>query len=303
MGGVKILITGGLGFIGNNIVKLLYKKNAEITILDKIPYNTGIAKKGGIKFIVGDVLTYDMLKIKKGHFDYIFHFGAPCSNMQFIKNPELYPDTIKGMINIMELAKALDSRVIYPSSGTVYSGNYGREDSVLPLPSSLYAAGKISCEYVANYYEKIYGIKSTGLRIFAGYGDGEEKKGALGSAISLFLIPMLKGLSPEVWGNGKQIRDFVYIKDVMNLLEHIMKDENAPRVLNVGSGKSFSFNEIIHIINKHTEKDIVPIYKHKPTGYLDTTLADISLAKNLYNFKPTTIESGIKQYIEYLNNV
>jgi UDP-glucose 4-epimerase len=114
---------------------------------------------------------------------------------------------------------------------------------------------------------------------------------------------MLKGLSPEVWGNGEQIRDFVYVKDVMVLLEHIMEDKNAPRVLNVGSGKSLSFNEIIHILNELLEKNIAPIYKHKPTGYLDTTLADISLAKNLYNFKPTTIESGIRQYIAYLDSV
>ena len=297
---MKALVTGGLGFLGSNISDELEAKNIYFRILDKNK-NSKVPKSRLDKTIFADVTDKGAMRsLEREGFDLIFHFAAPCSNTQFIKDPLCLTETVNGMQNVMELARIVGAKVVYPTSGTVYSGQFPQnEEVVLPMPISLYAAGKIMYEYVADYYKRIYNISSTGLRIFAGYGDREEYKLDLASAITLFLTPMLNGESPVIWGDGTQTRDFVYVKDISNIAVKIALDSKSPRVINVGSGEAHSFNDIVKVINEKLGTEIKPKYVEKPKGYLENTKGDISLARELYGLIPTTLDAGIKKYIEY----
>ncbi len=301
---MKALVTGGLGFIGANIVDALLDKNVEVLIVDKNKKSKEPKDRQKMTIFINDANKTKMERLKREHFDLIFHFGAPCSNIQFVNNPYHLSETISGMVNVMEIARASGAKVIYPSSCTVYSGQFPQKENVaLPLPTSLYSTGKIASEHIANYYENMYGIKSTGLRIFAAYGEREERKGNIASVITLFLMQIMHKKQPVIWGDGTQRRDFVYINDVVNLTLKVAFDEKSPKIINIGSGEAHDFNEVIRIINKKLGTSIIPKFISKPKWYLGNTKADMSLASKLYNFKAKSLETGISNYIRYLKQV
>lgn len=206
-------------------------------------------------------------------------------------------NTINGFMHILELAKQTKATVIYPSSGNIYaSPNPYQKETDLPNPQNLYAIGKITEEYIADYYRKKFNMKIMGVRIFAGYGYGERKKGKLASAITQFIENIKKDEPPVIWGDGNQRRDFVFIEDIVNLLISCAEDIKAP-ILNIGSGEGHTFNEIIMMINDILDKDIKPKYIGRPSNYIQNATADITLAKQLYNFKPTPLKEGLTKYL------
>ena len=106
-----------------------------------------------------------MEQFKKCEIDYIFHFGSPCSNLQFMKQPQSLDETVAGMLNVFEIAKEVGAKVIYPSSCTVYAGEFPQaESTVLPAPTTLYSVGNIACEHTAHYYKQTFNVRSTGGR-------------------------------------------------------------------------------------------------------------------------------------------
>ena len=246
----SILLTGGFGFIGKQLTNELVKKKCKVTIFDKSRYIPNQLKDlKEIKVITGNCKDKNLEKKITGDFDYIFHFGAPSSIIQF-KNREYdrLADTVLGFLNIIKLAEKLSvDKLVYPSSGSVYGHSMPpqKEKNEL-LTTNLYGVGKIACENIASVYNK---VNSVGLRIFAGYGPGEEHKKNYASLITLFLKSISKNKSPLVFGNGKQTRDFVYIDDITKCII-CAAERKTPRILNVGSGKSYTFIEVIEKINK-----------------------------------------------------
>ncbi|MEM0201421.1 MAG: NAD-dependent epimerase/dehydratase family protein [Candidatus Micrarchaeaceae archaeon] len=310
----QILITGGNGFIGSSIVKEL-KVNNQITIIDK---SERIQSNKEIKIFTGNVadnaFMLDTLKnLSKNPPDYIFHFGAPSSNIQYNQNPtQCMNETVSGFINVMNMAKNLGcKKVIFPSSSTIYHPNSKREGSKetdTPKPTNIYGIGKLTTEILANYYRDIFGIESIGFRIFAGFGDGEENKGSIASPVSLFLFDMLKGKAPIIWGDGSQKRDFVYIKDIKNILTLSAQLSSKERIFNLGSGKTTSFRELIVLLNNNLmefgfiRKEISPKFIDKPISYIEETLADTSLFEKTFSYKTTYLEDALKTYLTYIQD-
>src|SRR6185437_5255742 len=172
-----------------------------------------------------------------------------------------------------------------------------QSEDIVPKPVNLYAIAKLACEQIARFYSD---INSVGLRIFAGYGPGEEHKGDIASPVTLFLKSILENKQPIVYGDGNQTRDFVYISDVVDAIIKSAERETPP-VINVGTGKSYSFNAVIKLINDIIGKEIQPQYINKPTKYLESTLADTSLLKNVLGITPLTLEEGLERYVETSN--
>ncbi len=137
-----------------------------------------------------------------------------------------------------------------------------------------------------------------GMRIFAGYGPGEEHKGEIASAITTFMNRIIRGIKPEIRGDVKPRRDFVYISNVVDRVLKYAQQQKA-EVINVGSEESVTFNEVIGLLNKSLGKSINPLYIPKPVNYLEYTKEDISMSSELYDFNPTTVSEGIMRYIEY----
>lgn len=298
--GKNCIVTGGAGFIGKNIAEKLIENGANVYVVDNFSYGTSIydvSQKA--KIIEGDVKNKSTFtKLPKIKYNYLFHFAAPSSIILFKRNVcECTEITTVGFLNALDFSVKNKIEFIYPSSGSLYSGASlpNSEKNELKLNElNSYANNKLALENIARIFEK--SIRILGLRIFAGYGPSEQNKGEFASVVYFFCKEMFNGKSPEIWGDGTQERDFVYVDDIADIV--LCLAENCKeRVINIGSGESISFNRVVKEINKILPKKIEPIYVSKPNLYLEKTLSDNTLLRKYYKNKLTPIEFGVKEII------
>lgn len=294
----RILITGGAGFIGAALAKRLYQKNSEIIILDN--FSTGrLENLSDIKFqsITGEITDYSNLP-KIHDIDYILHFAAPSSVILFDKDADkCIKDTILGLRNIFEFAKKNQvKKIVFPSSSSVYGNTPLPQTENTPTnPVNLYGVAKLACESISRLYSDT--VPSVALRIFAGYGPGEFHKGPIASIVTLFYESMTQNSKPIVFGDGTQTRDFVYIDDIVKAaITSLSTEITGP--INVGSGESHTFTEIVDLLNKFLGTNLTPQYVKKPMKYFEHTLADTSRMKKAFDFTPTTFEKGLQNLIK-----
>jgi UDP-glucose 4-epimerase len=298
----SVLVTGGAGFIGSHLTNKLHELGANVIVVDDL--STGDREKVKATcnvFVEGDVSqsnTYAEL----GGFgvDYVFHFGSPSSVMLFNEKPDdcIYK-TIFGFRRIIAFAEENNvAKVIYPSSGSVYGdAPVPQTEDMMPKPTNLYGVCKLTCEQLARL--SLDKVPSVGLRIFAGYGPGEETKGEIASVITLFVKAILKGERPVIYGDGQQDRDFVFIEDVLAATLKAAETDYTG-VVNVGSGESYSFNKLVDVTNKLLRKNTKPLYVNKPMRYLERTLASREVQDKVLGFRPTALEVGIGKLLDYL---
>lgn len=239
--GKKVALTGAKGFIGKELHTALVVAGADVVVIE-----------GDIR----DRHTFDRLDYT---YDYLFHFAAPSSQVQFKRMPSYcIQTTISGFMNAATAAKRHGIRLVYPSTGLLSMGE-----------ANEYARCKRLCEdYAAG--KKMDAI---GLRIFATYGPGEGHKADYASVPYLFARDMVKGKSPVLFGDGSQVRDFIYISDVVQAILHLAEECSDP-VVDIGSGMSVSFNHVIAEINSCLDKEVKPAYQDRPAGYVQETSAD-----------------------------
>ncbi len=305
----KALVTGISGFIGSNLTRRLLNDNLEIYGLDNFSYiDSDMVRKKltflkDIKLIEGDVSKKETWNNVPTDIDYIFHFAGPSSITLFNRTPEkCFNETVFGLYNTLEFAKKNPcvKKVIYPSTGSLYAGNNPpHKENIYTKPRNSYAWAKASCESLASSYSDF--VKSIGLRIFAGYGPGEEWKKDFGSILYLFIRDSLNENPPVIFGDGNQTRDFVYID---NIVEAIVKSSQIDYtgIVNVGTGIPVSFNNLLEIIQKETGNRIPPKYIKKDQNYVENLKADTGLMKKLINIEPIPVEEGIKKFVGYLKN-
>jgi nucleoside-diphosphate-sugar epimerase len=296
------IVSGGSGFIGQNLVKQLLSQKAIVFVIDNFSFGSqkSALEKGAV-IIEGDIRDDKTFKNlpKEVKYDYFFHFAAPSSITLFNKNPlECIDITINGFFQVSKFCLNNNIRLVYPSTGSLYSGTTPpqTETSEIKIDAiNSYARTKLALEFIQ---KTLVSLDSIGLRIFAGYGPQEKHKGEFASVVYLFCKDMVEGKSPVIFGDGTQERDFIYIDDVVEailILGQHAKEQNV----NVGSGEKVSFNRVINIINSVLGSMIKPTYIEKPNLYLEKTLADIHLLKTYYIPK-VSLESGIKSIIRSL---
>jgi len=307
----KVIVTGANGFIGWNIIKRIVDISDEIIAIDSFEYvkEDYISKLkkdfSNLNLIVGDVSQKDVWeKLQNRKIDYIFHFGSPSSVVLFNKDPEkCVHQTIFSLFFAFKYGIKMGvSKIIFPSSGNVYGRNSSENpltEEVQPLARNLYASSKLACEQIA-WANRDF-MDFVGLRITAGYGPGEERKGEFASVVYLFLKDILNDIPPTIFGDGEQKRDFIFIDDVVSSIVNAAKSDYTG-IINVGSGRSISFNEVIKTINDVLGKDITPNYVPKPKNYVESIRVDISKMKKILNINPIDLEEGIKKFVNYLRN-
>ena len=302
----KVLVNGVTGFIGSNLSKKLLDMGAEIYSIDNFSYiEKNIAKKklkallNKVKLINADVSKKETWYNVPKDIEYIFHFAGPSSITLFNKNPEkCYLETVFGLFYAFEYSKENNVKVIYPSSGTNYSGNkMPHSEDIYTKPRNLYGAAKMACEALASSYLDY--VNSIGLRIFAGYGPGEEWKKDFASPIYLFIKSCKEGESPVIFGDGSQTRDFIFVKDIVNAVI-AAAESDYKGIINVGTGIQTSFNDLIKIINDVLGTDIKPLYIPKQKNYVESLKADIGLMKSILKIKPLDTKEGIFEFEKYL---
>ena len=292
----EVLVTGGAGFLGLNLVRKLWSFGCELTILEN--FSTGIRKELGdlpIRLIEANVADRASLD-RIDDIDYIFHLGSPSSVILFNKDPKTcFRETTEGWMNVLEFGRRISvKKIVFPSSGSLY-GRVGPPHSETrePRPSNLYAVSKLACENIVEAFENP--PPTTILRIFAGYGPGENHKGEFASPVTLFFDAITRNERPVIYGDGNQTRDFVYVDDVVNaILKSAETDFQG--IVNVGSGATHSFNEVVNIINSELNKKAVPHYIPEPPHYLAKTLADVTRMKEVLGIEPISLEQGVNKY-------
>jgi len=295
----KILITGGFGFIGKSLIKKIASYVKQIFIIDNLSFSKldeSILKIKNVLFIKGDVRDKKVYK-KISSVDFVYHLGAPSSIVLFNENPKECIDiTINGFLRVLEFS--LENKVkkfIFPSSGSVYgASDYPFNEKIEnPHPINIYGKTKLATEFIAKIYKDK--IPMIGLRIFAGFGPEENHKDNFASIPTLFLNDVVKNNRPIIYGDGRQKRDFVWIDDIIDALIYVSFND-LTGVLNVGSGISISFNEVLKLINKALHKRIKPKYIDKPINYLENTRSNIALFKKVIGRKPADPRIKVYEY-------
>jgi len=299
----KILVTGGAGFIGSNLVKILIDRGVEVLVVDNL--STGNMenlkevqdKVSFFKINSEDVLDISEIKDLAG----IFHLGIPSSSPMYKENHKLVGDSINEFINILELAKRENCKLVYASSSSLYNGNFPPlKEEMDIIPTDYYTEARYVMERLAEMYNKIYKTKSIGLRLFSVYGGGEKYKGKYANLVSQFLWSMQKGESPLIYGDGLQTRDLTFVKDVARAFILAMESMIEFDIFNVGTGKSYTLNQLVEILNRILNKNIKPQYLENPIkNYVSHTLADTRKAKEVLGFEAKcSLEDGINKIYE-----
>lgn len=300
---MKVLITGASGFIGSNVVRLLESQGIDTIILDNFYSSTSNFKnlsdfKG--KFIFGDILDKDIFK-KLPRVDAVIHQAA-------ITDTTLKDDSLmlkvnfSGFKNIVEYCLSKKIKLVYASSAGVYGdGPMPARETQSPQPLNAYAFSKYLCDrYVLNLTKKNKNLPIVGLRYFNVYGPGETHKGKSASMIYQLYLQMKESKRPRIFKHGEQKRDFIYIKDVAQISVKALELSKSA-ILNVGTGKARSFNDIINLLNKNLNTNLEPDYFDNPYGglYQEYTEADITNLTNILKIKPKySLEEGIEDYIQ-----
>ncbi len=304
---MKILVTGGAGFIGANLVNALIEHGHDVVIID----NLVTGKKNNLnpkaKFYNIDIRDKDIEKIFKEHnFDIVNHHAAQIDVRKSVENPVYDRDVnVIGLLNLLQNSiKYKIKKFINISSGGVIYG----DDAELPIketakknPLSPYGISKLSGENYMYIYNKLHNLKYTTLRYSNVYGKYQDPKGEAG-VIAIFSNLMLDKKQPVMYGDGKQTRDYVYVKDVVNA-NLLAMEKGDYEAFNIGTGTETSVIELFNIMKKITDYQGEP--KHEPArpGELLRNSLDITKAKKLLNWQPKyTLEEGLKETIAWVKS-
>jgi len=286
---MKILVTGGAGFIGSHIAEYLVQRGDDVTVLDNLITGskenlTKINDK--INFVNGDIRDHKLLEELVSDTTGVFHEAALASVQQSFSMKDEYIDVnVTGTENIFKLAKEYGFKIVYASSSSVY-GNPKKipvKEDDERKPINPYAKTKLDGEDLAKKYSEI-GVKVIGLRYFNVFGKRQSKEYA--GVIKLFLQRIQQKKSPKINGDGLQTRDFVHIDDVVKANVLAMDSDINHRFLNVGSGLPTSVLDLANLIIEASGLSLESIHGPELSGDVRATQADIKLIRKLLNWEP-----------------
>ncbi|MBI4657036.1 MAG: ADP-glyceromanno-heptose 6-epimerase [Elusimicrobia bacterium] len=303
---MKCLVTGGAGFIGSNIAFALEEENKdEVSVLDN--FSSGHFKNLiGLK---GRVLAADMTENswweKVGPVDAVLHHAA-ITDTTVTDQKKMLEHNVEGFKNILAFAlKCGAKKIIYASSAGVYGNGPCpmHEDQEL-LPENIYAFSKAEMDKTAVEFAQAHkDFKIVGLRYFNVYGPREYYKNKAASMVYQLYLQMKDGKRPRIFKYGEQMRDFVYVKDVVRANLSAM-DADRSCIVNIASGKPENFNKVIDCLNSSMKLDLAPEYFDNPYGfYQNKTHSDLRKAKEHLHYRPEwDIEKGIEDYVKILES-
>lgn len=306
---MKILVTGGAGFIGSNIVNALCKddKIKQIIVLDNLINGDlkNLNNSEKIYFRKGDICDYEILEDLCKKVDVICHQAAWGSVPKSIEQPKDYMlNNVYGFSNIIEAAKNTGvKKIIYASSSSVYGDNeseYKLEKNI-GKQLSPYGLSKRFDEMLARNFHELYGINFYGLRYFNVFGENQKWNSEYSAVIPKFIKSILDGKSPIIYGDGEQSRDFTYVKNVVDMNINLIKNIElvGSHIFNVGLGKSTSVNTLFRIIKNKLNSEINPIYSEKRKGDILNSLADIKKSIEIGYRQEIDLEEGLSRTIDW----
>lgn len=307
MNGKHIIVTGGAGFIGSNLVKKLAQTN-QVSVIDDL--STGhivniqdLITTKKIEFINGTITDLDLLQQVFQGVDYVFHQAAIPSVPRSIKDPiKTNVVNADGTLNVLIAARDNHIRkVVYASSSSVYGDTptLPKKEDMHPNPLSPYAVSKLTAEFYCDVFTRIYNLPTVALRYFNVYGPSQDPTSEYAAVVPKFITNVLNDKSPIIYGDGEQTRDFTYVDDVVHA-NMLAAESSSTGVFNIAGGKRISINELAQLIIQLCKKDVKIDYQNPRSGDILHSLADITRARNTFNFKSNfPITEGIKETIAW----
>ncbi len=301
---MNFLITGAAGFLGSNLANYLVREGHQVRGLDDLSTGDPQALSAEVLFTRGDVNDRPKLWTLLQDVDCVYHLAARVAVPESVLYPREYNAVnVGGTVSLMEAMRDVGvRRVVFISSGAVYGDQAEQplNENARPYPHSPYAVSKLAAEYYVRTIGDLWGIETVSLRVFNAYGPGQHLPPSHPPVIPNFLRQAIRGGSLVMHGDGSQTRDYVFVDDVVNTM---IAAATAPSidnlVVNIGSGRETSINELVQLVMEVTGTKTEVISNRKNDPGVSRMCADLTLARQVLGYKPHfTLAEGLRLTIE-----
>ncbi len=299
----RIVVTGVAGFVGSNLAKHLLDRGYSVIGIDNLSAGTLENVDPRVEFHKLDIRDPGVYPLLRG-VDAVFHLAARSSLTDCLDHPlEAASVNTLGTLNLLEAARqAKVGKFTYADTGAEYEGITEfptKEDKIRPI--GVYAVSKHGGAAFCESYRELYGMNLTVVRYFNVYGPAQDWRRVVPPVMSAFIIRMLRGERPLIYGTGEKRRDFIYVDDVNDFHLILLEDPRSNgRIFNVGTGVNYSINEIYELIEELLQTGLTPIYKPDLPGEAQVTLADITAARELGWQPRVDIHEGLRRSTQYI---
>jgi UDP-glucose 4-epimerase len=305
---MKCLVTGGAGFIGSHIATALVERGDQVRVLDNL--STGSRQNlahaaAKVELIQGDILDRAKVDLAVAGVEVVFHQAAMASVPRSLEQPlDSHAACATGTLQVLDAARRAGvRRVVYAGSSSAYGNEpySAKRETDLPAPLSPYAAGKLAGEAYCQAFTASFGLETVVIRYFNVFGPRQDPNGEYSAVIPKFVVAMLAGKQPTIFGDGLQSRDFTYVENVVQgNLAAAESPAAAGRILNVACGRQYNLLDLIASINRVLRTQIKPVFKPARAGDVRESLADISTAREILGYEPTIdFDEGLRRSIDY----
>jgi len=305
---LKVLVTGGAGFIGSYVVEALVERGYEVKVFDDL--STGSLENlsrvaGEMEFVKGDVRDYGALAEHVRGVDAVIHEAAVRSVVKSMEDPlTTYLVNAQGTLNALWASlRSGVRRFIYASSSSIYGDTptLPKHEDLKPNPLSPYAASKLAGEDLCRVFHKAYGLPTVSLRYFNVYGP-RQRYNPYSGVITIFISRLLRGEPPIIEGDGEQTRDFTYVEDICEATVKALEVEGVEgEAFNVGAGSPVSINQLARMLIELTGCHVEPRYAAPRKGDVRHNYADVRKAERMLKWRPKTpLRQGLAKTIQWL---
>ena len=305
--GLKILVTGGAGFIGSHVSEELIKKGCKVTILDNLSGGRieNIQNIKNVRFIKGDITNKDLIKDALKDVDAIIHMAAAFANIKSIEDPiEDAEININGTLNLLTQSLNYDiKRFVYASSSAVYGdvNVFPLKENLPTYPRTPYAVSKLAGENYCKVFNINYGLPTTSLRFFNVFGP-KEYPGKYRGIVANFIFDLLSINSPKITGDGTETRDYTYITDAIKPIIPAMLEKKAvSEVFNISTGVEVTTLELLKKIQTILHSNIKPTFVSFRRYDIKRKVGDITKAKKILGYDPKfKLEDGLRLTVDWM---
>jgi nucleoside-diphosphate-sugar epimerase len=301
---VKVLVTGGGGFIGSHVVDRLLSDGHDVRVLDN--FATGRRENllhvlDDIEVVEGDIQSYERVSNAVRGCGAVLHEAALPSVPRSVQDPLTSNATnVTGTLNVLLAARdAGVGRVVYASSSSIYGANpeLPKHEGLLPQPISPYAVAKLAGEGFCRSFHEVWGLETVALRYFNVFGPRQDPLSQYAAVVPRFITALMDGRPPSVFGDGEQTRDFTYVGNAVEGTVLAMSAEGAAgKVFNVAAGSRTSLNELLRTLERLSGRGVEPSYEDARPGEVRHSQADVSAAERGLGFRPRfSVEEGLEE--------
>jgi UDP-glucose 4-epimerase len=302
---MKVLVTGGAGFIGSHLSRELWRQGHQVRVIDNLSGGrketiADLLGQAGFEFHQADIRDAEAIMPLFADVDWVFHLAGLADIVPSIERPRAYYETnVSGTFNVLEAARAANvKRFVYAASSSCYglAGQFPTPETAAIKPQYPYALTKYLGEEMVMHWAQLYNLPAMSLRLFNVYGPHARTTGAYGAVFGVFLAQKINNKPFTVVGDGSQTRDFTYVTDVAHAFIAAAQSDICGEIINVGSGGTYSINHLVGLLGGAIE------YIPKRPGEPDCTFADTSKIKAKLGWQPqVSFEQGVANMLAHID--